>query len=57
MKFEKLDGINILISLVIALGIYYIFNYMNEPATSWYVLFTFILMSIFLKLSDIGRKK
>jgi len=55
MKFEKTDWINILISLVIALFIFYLFTYLNEPITSWFILVIFFLVLIDLKLANIQK--
>ncbi|MFH1308179.1 MAG: hypothetical protein ABIH72_04980 [archaeon] len=48
-KEIKEGGINIIISAVIALAVYYIFQFYDASTETWFFMFTFLLLFILLE--------
>jgi len=57
MKFETKDWINIIISLMITIGIYYAYYYLNEGIGTILLPILFFVVLIYLKLSDMEKRK
>jgi len=57
MKFGMKDWINIVISLIITAGIYYAYNYLNEGIGTILLPILFFVVLIYLKLSDMEKRK
>jgi hypothetical protein len=57
MKSIKNEIINIVISLVVTIGLYYLYMLFNQPFPTAFLVVVFMLILIYLELPKIEKKK
>jgi hypothetical protein len=55
-KIAAKDFINILLSLGVTAGIYYLYHFLKAPVTSWFLPVIFLLILIYLELPKKNKK-